>query len=77
MWGLKKREELGITPRVLTSSTGRTELPLTEMETALGEDGNSGMTGLGSQVLSFGHGEFEMSTSTQVEVSGRQLHLGV
>lgn len=77
MWGLKKREELGMTPRVLMSSTGGTELPLTEMERALGEDGNSGMTGLGSQVLSLGRGEFEMSTSTQVEVSGRQLHLAV
>lgn len=64
MWGLKKSEELGMTPGVLTSSTGRTELPLTEMERALGEDGNSGMTGLGSQVLSFGRGEFEMSTNT-------------
>ena len=55
-----EREDLGMSCR--TWATGRSEFPLTERERALGEDGNGGVAGVGLQVPSFGHGEFEIPT---------------
>lgn len=48
MWCFKEREDLGMSPRVL--ATGRSELPVTERERALGENGRGGVAGMGVQV---------------------------
>lgn len=48
-----------MTPRVLAWATERTEFPLAETERALGEDGSSGVAGMGDRVHSFGYGKFE------------------